>query len=286
VAESEGLAAYFLDGNFVDAPPMLQKAEMCHERAMEFTRRVQFPADAPAEAKATQDNIAAIQAAEMNRVKGMRLMIQGEYESEAGDLERAVARLRESIKTQQIAHKTEPKELPGGDPIAEIMGRGQREVSFISFTEAILHKVLSDRALLAGEIGTAAKEQSARAAALQRCQTMHARAGTPLYEGFARRLARDVHIANARHDRLKAEAGKRPRWEWLKAVAFFLLAIGSAVLLVWLSSHSEYALLQKPPVFTLLIFFVMAVAGVGARLVNWKEAANWFRQAGGGKGEE
>src|SRR5205085_2107340 len=101
----------------------------------------------------------------------------------------------------------------------------------------LLHKTRSDAELLAGNLSAAAAQQKLRAEALQRCQSMHLRADQPLNEGFARRLARDVHVANLRHDRFVAEANKRPRWEWLKAVVFFVLAIGAAALFMWLSAR-------------------------------------------------
>ena len=152
-------------------------------------------------------------------------------------------------------------------------------MNFVEFAEALLCKTRSDTALLAGNLPEAAVQQQKRAEALKRCQTMHLRAGKSLNEGFARRLARDAHVANLRHDRLAAEALKRPKWEWLKALAFFAMAIGSVVLFLQFA-HGD--LMKNQAVLALLLFFVMAIAGIGARLVGWKEAASLFR--GGSKG--
>jgi hypothetical protein len=274
--EIKGLEAYFLYGDFVDAPRILEKAEIHHERAAEFASKVPFPADAPPQARAMQDGIVAMQRAEMQRVRGMRFLIQGEFESEAGGLDRAVTLLDQSVETLRAAEAGPSSGLPSDDAVAAVLEKGQRELNFIDFAQALLHKTRSDAALLAGDFTKAAAEQQARAEALKRCQTMHVRAGQPLNEGFARRLARDAHVANQRHDRLVAEASKRPQWEWLKAVAFFIMAIGSALLFMWLAKGD---LLNSPAMFGLVLFFVMAIAGVGARLVEWKEAANWFHRS-------
>jgi membrane protein YdbS with pleckstrin-like domain len=104
---------------------------------------------------------------------------------------------------------------------------------------------------------------------------MHTRVGQDRNESFARRLARDAHVAQQRHDRYLAEAAKRPKWEWLKAMVFFVLAVGAAVLFFWLN-HSYDFMSKNPAVFALLLGFVMVVAGVGAGVVKWKQAATVF----------
>ncbi len=93
----------------------------------------------------------------------------------------------------------------------------------------------------------------------------------------SRRLARDAYVATQRHDRLLAEARKRPKGAWLRALLFFVMAIGSAALFMGLAAQFKF--FQHQIVFGLLLFFVMAIAGIGARLVEWKEAANWLRSA-------
>ena len=54
----------------------------------------------------------------------------------------------------------------------------------------------------------------------------------------------------------------------------FAMAMGSVVLFLWLSGR--FGLLRNKLVFAILLIFVMAVAGIGARQGNWKDAANWF----------
>jgi hypothetical protein len=272
--ELRGLEAYFQHGDFVDAPRLLEKAEIHHERAAEFAAKVPFPAEAPPEAKAMRDRIAALQRAETQRVRGMRLLVQGEFESEAGGLDRAVELLEESIATMTAA---ETERGPDAADAASILAKGQSDVNFIDFAQALLAKTRADTHLLANHLAAAAAEQKNRAEALKRCQSMHLRAGQPLNESFARRLARDIHVANLRHDRFVAEANKRPRWEWVKAVSFFFMAIGSAAVFMYLASRFE--LIQNQAIFAVLLLFVMAIAGIGARLVEWKEAANWLRRA-------
>jgi hypothetical protein len=280
-----GLQAYFLHGDFVEAPRLLEKAEVHHERSAAFAAKVAFPAEAPPEARAMQKGIVALQEAEMLRVRGMRLLVQGEFESEAGGLGRSIDLLQQAIATMEAAEARTPP-APNGDAVADVLEQGKQNLNFIDFAQALLHKTQSDAALLSGNLTEAAVHQQARAEALQRCQSMHLRAGPALHEGFARRLARDVHVAHQRHDRLAAAARQQPRWEWLKAVAFFVMAIGSVALFMWLSA--KFDLLKNQAVFAFWLCFVMAVAGIGARLVAWKDAATWLRSAvptgGGGKG--
>lgn len=273
--ETMGLAAYFLDGDYVNAPHLLEKAEVHHERAAELATRVQFPDDAPAQAREIQKNIVAMQEAEVKRVRGMRLLVQGDYESEAGNLDRAIQMLQESVDTLKTAEDISPVGVYGSDPIASVMEKGQHSLNFIDFARALLYRTRSDRALIGGDFLTAAIEQKDRAEALKRSQSMHLRAGQPLHEEFARRLARDIHIAYQRHDNLMAQAQSRSRWAWLWALAFFVIAIGSAMLFIWLSARFE--LVRNKIVFALLLLFVMAVAGIGTQQVKWKDAANWLK---------
>ena len=62
---------------------------------------------------------------------------------------------------------------------------------------------------------------------------------------------------------MQAEAQSRSKWAWLWVSAFFVMAIGSAVLFIWLSARFE--LVRNKSVFALLLLFVMAVAGDGAQ---------------------
>lgn len=272
--ESMGLAAYFLDGDYVNAPRLLEKAEVHHDRSAELLARVHFPEDAPLQAKEIQKNMVTMQKAEVMRVRGMRLLVQGDYESEAGNFDRAIQMLQESVETLRAAEDMFPTGVYGDDPIASVIEKGQRSLNFIDFAGALLYRTRSDQALIGGDFLTAAYEQKERADALKRTQSMHERAGQPLHEGFARRLARDIHIAYQRHDNLMAEAERRSKKAWPWALAFFGMAIGSATLFIRLSARFE--VVRNKVVFALLLLFVMAVAGIGAQQVNWKDAANWF----------
>jgi hypothetical protein len=273
-SESRGLEAYFVHGDFVDAPRLMQKAELHHEQAAEFAGKVAFPPEAPPAAREMQARVVDLQRAETLRVRGMRLMMQGEFESEAGGLERAVALLEECVTTLRDA---ETKMPPAEESAASVLDAGKNGVDFIDFAEALLCKTRSDQALMTGNLTEAAEHQEKRAAALNRCQTKHLRAGQPLNDGFARRLSRDAYVAQQRHDRLAAAAKDRPRDEWRKALVFFGMALGSAALFLWLAWAFDLA--KTPVVLGLLLAFVMAIAGVGARLVQWQEAATWLRPA-------
>lgn len=273
--ESKGLASYFLDGDYVYSQRLFEKASIHHERAAELLKKVRFPEDAPPRVLEMQQNTVRMEQAEVVRVEGMKFLVEGDYESEAGNFDRALQALGESVKKLREAQKSYPAGVYGNDPIAGVMEKGQRSINFIDFAQALLHKTRSDQALTGGDFLAAAAEQKKRAEALRRAQTMHLRAGQPLHEGFAKRLYRDMHIANQRHDNLLAEAQKRSKEAWPWALAFFAMAMGSVVLFVWLSGRFE--LLRNRLVFALLLLFVMAVAGIGARQVNWKDAANWFK---------
>ena len=276
-SESRGLEAYFVYGDFVDAPRLMQKAELHHEQAAEFAGKVAFPAEAPPAAREMQARVVDLQKAETLRVRGMRLMMQGDFES--GVLAAwtcAVALLEECVTTLRDA---ETKMPPSDESAASVLDAGKNGVDFVDFAEALLCKTRSDLALLTGNLTEAAEHQEKRAAALNRCQTKHLRAGQPLNDGFARRLSRDAYVAQQRHDRLGAAAKDRPRDESRKALAFFAMAVGSAALFLWLAWAFDLA--KTPVVMGLLLAFVMAIAGVGARLVQWQEAATWLRPAMG-----
>lgn len=272
--ESEALAFYFLDGDYIYAQHLFEKATIHHERAAELLSKVRFPEDAPAQVLEMQQNTVLMEEAEAIRVKGMRRLVEGDYESESGNFDRAHKALEESINNLRTAKETYPSGAYANDPIADVMEKGQRALNFVGFAQALFHKTRSDQALIDGDFLTAAVEQKERAEALERSQAMHLRAGQPLHEGFARRLSRDIHIAKQRHDNLLAEAEKRSREAWPWALAFFGMAMGSVVLFIWLSGRFE--LLRNRLIFALLLVFVMAVAGIGARQVHWKDAANWF----------
>ena len=272
--ESRGLEEYFLYGDYVDAPRLMEKAELCHERSADLAARVPLGEDAPPEARQMQRNIEALQRAEQKRVHGMRMLMQGDYESEIGARDRATKLLQEAVHTLCEAEEEAP-DMPDAGALAQVMERGQRELNFIDFARALLHKARADRAVLAGNFAEAARQEGLRAETLERCRTMHLRAGGSLHEGFARRLTRDVHVANQRHDRLANAARRRPRREGIKAAGFFVLAIGAAALFLWMIGRFD--LQETPSILALLLLFAMAVAGVGAGLIRWKEAANWLR---------
>lgn len=272
--ESRGLEAYYVDGNFISAPRLLEKGEAYLERGADLLEKVVFPEDAPAEAVEMQNNTVALLRADVLKVKGLRRLIQGELESETFNMDLALKLLEESIKILEEGENKMPAEVPGRDAVTAIMEKGLHSLNFKEYARALIHKTRSEQSLIEGDLIASANEQKKRAEALERAQSMHVRADTPLHENFAGRLSRDIHIANQRHKNLMDEAEKRPKGEGKKALVFFVMAIGSAVLFIWLSVRFE--LLRKKAVFVILLLFVMAVAGIGAQLVNWKDAANWL----------
>ncbi len=175
LAENRGLVAYFLHGDFVDAPRLLENAEIHHERAAELSAKVAFPAEAPPEARAMQARIVAMQRAEAQRVRGMRFLVQGEFEAETGALDRAVLLLDDAITAMQAGELAPAAALPGADNLADVLDKGQRGLNFIDFARALLAKTRSDAALLEGNFTEAADQQLARAEALRSCQSQHLR---------------------------------------------------------------------------------------------------------------
>ena len=278
LAEARGLAAYFLDGDCIGAPSLLEKAEEHHKKAAKFLAAVRFPEGTPAEAVTMQRNLVRMAESEALRVGGMGLLVAGDYEYQAANFERAVNLLRSAVASLRQAEERTPVPLPEDDPVTNVLGADDGEVHFVDFARALLHKTCAEQELLGGDLLGAAREEEQRIRALEASRTLHLRAGEALHDAFARRLTRDIYLARQRHDNLVAAARRRSRWAWLPPVVFFVMAIGAATLFVWLSGR--YEMLRNRTVFALLLLFVMAVAGVGAQVVNWKDAANWLRSLG------
>ena len=272
--ESMGLSAYFLDGDYINAPTLIEKAQLAHERAARLLQKIHFPENAPADAVRLQHDMVAMESSEAQRTAGMKLLVEGDYESETANFERAIALLRQAQQALDQAQRQYPGRTVTDDDLA-IMEEGRLKLNFIDFTSALLHRTLSDQALFRGDLRTAAEEQKARAKALERARTMHLRVHNELHDAFSKWFAREIHISNQRHDNLLAQARQRSKWAWIGALGFFVLALGSVVLFIWLSDR--YALVRNRIVFALLLLFVMAVAGIGARQVAWKEAASWLQ---------
>ena len=166
--------------------------------------------------------------------------------------------------------------LPGDDAVTAVLAQGMRALNFIPFARALLDEARSYQTLIAGDLLGAAAWQQARGKILDQARLMHLQAGTPLHDDYARRLAADMDIAWQRQANLSAKAKARARRAWLWPLLFFVMAIGSVVLIIHLSGRFE--LVRNRWVFALLLLFVMAVSGIGARQVQWQNAANWLKE--------
>jgi hypothetical protein len=258
LAESRAQWAYYQDSDFITAPPLYEKAQGFLERAIELLQQFSFAPNPPPD---WWGQILAQERDELARVRGMKLLAQGEFELEAGSLPRARQLLSEAVTAlrEGEAHATDTS-VP----------------NFIDYAEAMRWRAVSDIALLDGDLAGAAEAQDERAKALERTEAQHARANTPLGDWFMRRLARDAFIAHQRHDRLAAAAAQQPRFAWLRPAAFFVMAMLPPVLFVRWTSRKRR--IDDRIVIVALLLYTFVAAGVGAQLVSWREGGQLFSE--------
>ena len=259
LAESRAQWAYYQESDFITSPPLYEKAQGFLEHAIAQMQQFSF---APKDPPDWWRQMLAQEHDEIARVRGMKLLTQGEFELEAGSLDRAEQLLTDSVASlrEGEAHATDTS-VP----------------NFIDYAEAMLWRAKSDTALLNGDLEQAAAAQDERAQALERTEAQHARANTPLSDWFMRRLARDVFIAHQRHDRLLAAAQQQPRFAWLKPALFFVMAMLPLALFIRWNSRKRR--MDDRIVLVAMLLYTFVVAGVGAQLVRWQEGAQWFSQA-------
>lgn len=259
LAESRAQWAYYQDSDFITSPPLYEKAQGFLERAIALMQQFSFAPNPPPD---WWQKTLAQEHAEVARVRGMKLLTQGEFELEAGSLARA-----EQLLTDAVASLRE----------GESGSADQSVPNFIDYAQAMLWRAKSDAALLAGDLTQAADAQDERAGALESTEAQHARADTPVSDWFMRRLARDAFIAHQRHDRLLAAAQQQPRFAWLKPALFFVMAmLPVGVFIRWNSRRQR---VDDRIVILAMLLYTFVVAGVGAQLVRWQEGAQWFSQA-------
>ena len=259
LAESRAQWAYYQQSDFVTSPPLYEKAEGFLEHAIELMQQFSFaPNDPPDWWRQTL----AQEHDEVARVRGMKLLTQGELELEAGSLTRAQQLLTEGVASlrEGEAHSAD-RSIP----------------NFIDYAQAMLWRAKSDAALLDGDLEQAADAQEERAKALERTEAQHARADNPVSDWFMRRLARDAFVAHQRHDRLAAAAAQQPRFAWLRPALFFVMAMLPVGLFIRWNGRKQRV--DGTIVLVAMLLYTFVVAGVGAQLVRWQEGAQWFSQA-------
>jgi hypothetical protein len=259
LSESHAQWAYYQDSDFITSRPLYEKAEGFLERALALFQPYSY---APKPVPDWWSQILTQEQAEIARVRGMKLLTQGEFELEAGALPRA-----EQLLTDAVASLRE----------GESSTTDQSVPNFIDYAQAMLWRAKSDAALLAGDLAQAAAAQDERAKALERTAAQHARADTQVSDWFMRRLERDAFIAHQRHDRLAAAAAEQPRFAWLKPTLFFVMAMLPVGLFVRWNSRKQR--MDDRIVLVAMLLYTFVVAGVGAQLVHWQEGAQWFSQA-------
>lgn len=271
--ENTGLRLYFTDGDFFRSPGFLEKARLGHAYAAELMQAVKLPDDTPAEGRATLHDSVKLQLSETDRVAGMSQLIQGEMWLQAGQTHRAIEMLTQAVNLLQSGQQQWLDSLAAHTSLGET----RRHVDYIGFAQALLHEARSEQAKVQGNLAAAAEEQDLRSKVLESTRSMHLRADTELNTWFANRLNRDIHLAKLHRDYLLAELGKMPQNQWLGALLFFVLAIGSVIGVIVLTA--KYQLSDNKIVMGMLLLFIMAVAGIGARQVKWQDAATWFSQS-------
>lgn len=266
---SHAMYDYYLTADFIQSPRLFETAEGYFERAVKSLAQVSID---PADRKlaALCEETLALPRASLLDARGMKLMTQGEFELEAGAMLRAEKLLSDAVATMRDAAAARGATEPGA-------GYDITAPLFIDYADAARYQARSDQALLRGDLGEAAAAQSARAAALERCQAAHARvrpsAGdTSPY--FARRLARDAFVARQRHDRLLAAAATRPQAGWLRAAVFVALSLGALALFIAGDWYAHAGLMENKFVVVTVVIYAFIVAGVGSRLAQWGDAAD------------
>ena len=269
----EGKASYeyYMEQDYIRSPILFERAEALHEEALDLLEKVEIIPDAPPEFLQQRLQTLANQRAEIFRARGMKLLTQGQYEVETLSLVRGQQLLTQAIKDLTAAEKI-------SDNPSESGNKANRPSSphFIDYSKSILWEAKSDQALLEGKLKVAAEGQNKRAEALERCRAMHAHFGDPVNQYFARRMARDAHVARHRHDRLESAATALPSFGWLKPSIFLIVAIltaGGAVF--W----APTTVIGSVPSLSLLLLYALVVAGIGSKLIQWREGANIFIKA-------
>jgi hypothetical protein len=260
LSDSRAQYEYHLNGNIVEAIHLYERAEAYHAKALTWLRTV----DQKTAATDWFAKTVSSQETEVLRVRGMKLLTQGEFELEAGALPRAKELLESAVSTLTSAEPTGTVSA-ADDP---------NSPDFIDYARAMLCRAKSDGALLEGDLAAAAAAEDERARALEQCQAHHALQTDQLYTYFARRLARDAFFARQRHDRFDAAAARQSRYRWIRPAAFSAIAVGCFIYLVYELSRAGSLDFRA---FIAGLFFTFAVAGVGAQLAKWGDAADWLR---------
>ena len=263
--QQRALRDYNINSDFITTPAQFETAEGYFERAIKSFESVKI--DPPNEKLAAmRDADLVMPRMYLMEARGMKKFTQGQFELESGNLLRAVSELEGAVK--ELRSADEAKQKSGSPEMAELTS-----LQFVDFADALFHQSKSDKAVLEGDLKSAAVEQAARADALDRCRAMHARVSPTRSEAsayFVKRLTRDAFFARQRQNRYEQAALLQPRRPWLKSLAFVWLTVLLAALLVVSHWLTNIEVVQE----LMLIGAAAVVAGVGSAMITWREGAD------------
>jgi hypothetical protein len=232
-----------------------------HERATEYARRIDF-GDTDEHDRHEAD-LVAFHLTNVEDARGMWAMTEGEIQLRSGQFERAQVTLANAVADLRKAEASaaEASEQAGEPPAP----------GFSDAAEALLEEANSEVALISGDLEEAAAAEAARAKALEAATRKHAISEMSTSDYFARRMKHDAEFAHDR-SRLFSDAARHEVGQpWFASYLFFVMAIGSAVALVWLLGSAD--LTSNPFVIALIFVFVFVVAGVSTKLGKWSDGA-------------
>jgi hypothetical protein len=263
---------YYLSSDFITTPAMFETAEGYYNRAIKSLEIVKIDPPDPKLAE-LRDQTLAVPRLSLGDARGMKLLTQGEFELETGDLLRAESLLGDAVKAMQTV-KDEKQTSPAPTEI------DLTSLHFVDFADAMLHQARSDHAVLQGDLKSAAAEQAARAEALDRCRAMHAGVSptqSAASQYFAKRLARDSFFSRQRQNRYEQAALVQPRRLWLKPLIFIAITVAcTAALLVW-HSHTGQSDTVTDDLEIVAMAFV--IGGVGSTMITWAQGADAILKA-------
>jgi len=258
--------SYYMEQDYIASPVFYERAEALHTESLKFLEKVEFDPNAPAEFLKQRQQTLDNERADALIARGMMLLTQGEFEVEIGALARGQVLLTQAMEALRTGESTADRST---DTIGE--AGNTSSLSFVDYAESILCRAQSDQALLEGDLQAAAEGQQKRAEALERCRMMHSRFGNAVNEYFARRMARDAHVARQRQDRFKAAAAVQPRFGWLKSLIFLVAAtIVPGLIIHWAGTAAA----ESTVGLGALLLYALVIAGIGSRLTTWREGTD------------
>ncbi|MEM8697041.1 MAG: hypothetical protein AAGE05_13560 [Pseudomonadota bacterium] len=232
-----------------------------HRKALEHIQNIDL--GDTEEINVQEQNAIAFHQAQLDDARGILALNEGEVQLRKGQFERAKETLSEAVENLRKAEaaftadseRNEERPVPGfSDP-----------------ARALLEEANSEIALIRGALDEAANAENRRAAALEAGHERHSLSDLPSSKYFTRRMKHDAEFAHARSELFRNASALQDKRPWFATYLFFVMAIGSAVALVYVLGSLE--MIANPFVIGLVFVFVFVVAGVATRLGKWSEGA-------------